>query len=309
MIEAFNTSSPHIKEKIQTKHIMLLVMIALLPNTVFGIWHFGLRSLLLIVLSIGTSVGTEYLYEKALKKEITISDGSAALTGLLLALNLPVGVKWWIPVIGGFVAIFVVKQLFGGLGQNILNPALAAKCMLLLFFTGQMTNYSSTSFSTTPLSQLKDGNPVEMWAMLVGKTPGTIGVTSTIFVLLGASILLAFGIIEWKIPGFCLLSFVIFISIFGSHSFDMSYITAHLCAGGLMLGVWFMATDYATSPITKRGKILYGILLGIIVGIFRIFIPTYEDITYAIIIGNVFVPLIEKVTIPKPFGYKKVENN
>ena len=305
------SSSPHIRSKIKTDHIMMMVAAALLPATVSGLYNFGWRVLLLTGISVGTCVGTEYLYEVLMHKKITIHDFSAVVTGLLLALNLPPSAPWWIPVIGGVFAILIVKQLFGGLGQNIMNPALAARCFLLLSFTGQMTDFTPTKgwgtivdtvSGATPLAALKSGEHVDLMSMFMGNTTGTIGETSVLALLIGAFFLLIMKIIDLQIPLSYLGSFVIFMILFGGRGFDVSFLLAHLCGGGLMLGAWFMATDYVTTPITKSGQILYGILLGILTGLFRVMGASAEGVSYAIIFGNLLIPLIERVTVPTAFG-------
>ena len=202
------------------------------------------------------------------------------------------------------LVVVAVKQLFGGLGQNFMNPALAARCFLLISFTGRMTTfvYNDAVVSPTPLAALKAGESVNTWDMLVGNIAGTIGETSMIAIIIGAVFLILMGVIDLRIPGTYLVTFVIFIIVFGGHGLDTDYIIAHLGGGGLMLGAWFMATDYVTSPITKRGQIVYGMCLGILTGLFRLFGGSAEGVSYAIIISNLLVPLIEKVTLPKPFG-------
>lgn len=200
-------------------------------------------------------------------------------------------------------AILVVKMLFGGLGQNFMNPALGARCFLLISFTSIMTNFECDAYTgATPLANLKAGEPVNILDMVIGRTAGTIGETSMIAIVLGACILILLGVIDLKIPGSYIVSLVLFVSLFGGHGFDWAYISAHLAGGGLMLGAFFMATDYVTRPITKKGQYLYGVILGILTGIFRIFGPSAEGVSYAIIIGNLLVPLIEKFTLPKAFG-------
>lgn len=298
------SSSPHIRSKVTTDKIMLMVIIALLPATFFGIYNFrDQNAWIVVVVTVLTCVATEYIYEKLMHKTITIKDFSAALTGLLLALNLPANAPWWMCILGGVFAILVVKQLFGGLGQNFMNPALAARCFLLISFTGRMTNFVYDGVSgATPLAEMKGGGAVNTMDMLLGNVAGTIGETSVIAIMAGAIILILVGAIDLWIPGTYIASFVIFISIFGGHGLDPQYITAHLCGGGLMLGAWFMATDYVTSPITKWGQLIYGLCLGILTGLFRLFGASAEGVSYAIIFSNLLVPLIEKVTLPKPFG-------
>ncbi|MBP3476380.1 MAG: RnfABCDGE type electron transport complex subunit D [Lachnospiraceae bacterium] len=297
------SSNPHVRSKTTTSSIMLSVVIALLPTAGFGIYNFGLDALILILVTVASTVLTEFIFEKICKKKITIGDYSAVVTGLLLALNLPASAPWWIGVVGGAFAILVVKMLFGGLGQNFMNPALGARCFLLISFTSIMTNFDCDAYTgATPLANLKAGAEVNILDMVIGRTAGTIGETSMIAIVIGACFLILLGIIDLRIPGSYIISFVIFISIFGGRGFDWPYISAHLAGGGLMLGAFFMATDYVTRPITKNGQYLFGILLGVLTGIFRIFGPSAEGVSYAIIIGNLLVPLIEKITLPKAFG-------
>lgn len=297
------SSNPHVRSKVTTSSIMLAVVIALLPAAGFGIYNFGLHALILICVTIASCVATEFIYEKLMKKSVTVGDFSAVVTGLLLALNLPPMAPWWIGLVGGVFAILVVKMLFGGLGQNFMNPALGARCFLLISFTSIMTNFDCDAYTgATPLAQLKAGTTPDVFSMVIGKTGGTIGETSMIAIVVGACILILLGIIDLRIPGSYIVSFVAFLCLFGGHGIDPAYISAHLAGGGLMLGAFFMATDYVTRPITKKGQYLYGIFLGILTGIFRVFGASSEGVSYAIIIGNLLVPLMEKVTLPKAFG-------
>ncbi len=297
------SSNPHIRAKASTDKIMLCVVLALLPTTAFGVYNFGLNALLLVLVTVVTCVLSEFLFDMICKKDSTIGDFSAVVTGLLLALNLPPMAPWWIGVIGGVFAIVVVKMLFGGLGQNFMNPALGARCFLVISFTSIMTNFNCDAYTgATPLAALKAGESVNIFDMVIGRTAGTIGETSMIAIVLGACFLILMGIIDLRIPGSYIVSFVIFICIFGGHGVDFGYISAHLAGGGLMLGAFFMATDYVTRPITVKGQYVYGILLGILTGIFRVYGAGAEGVSYAIIIGNILVPLIEKITLPKGFG-------
>lgn len=297
------SSNPHIRSKASTSRIMLCVVIALLPAAAFGVWNFGLNALLLILVTITSCVFSEFLFDMICHRKNSIGDFSAVVTGMLLALNLPPRAPWWIGVIGGVFAIVVVKMLFGGLGQNFMNPALGARCFLLISFTSIMTNFECDAYTgATPLAALKVGENVNVYDMVVGRTAGTIGETSMIVIVIGACILLLLGIIDLRIPGSYIVSFVIFICIFGGHGIDFDFIAAHLAGGGLMLGAFFMATDYVTRPITIKGQYLYGILLGVLTGIFRLFGAGAEGVSYAIILGNLLVPLIEKITLPKGFG-------
>lgn len=303
------SSSPHIRSKITSSNIMLLVVVALLPSAAFGVWNFGLPALIMLISTTVSAVLTEYIYEKLMHKKVTINDFSAVVTGLLLGLNMPATAPWWMGTLGSVFGILIVKQLFGGLGQNFMNPALGARCFLLISFTGPMTRFIYDGVTgPTPLALLKSGEAVDTMDMLIGTVPGTIGETSVIAIIIGAILLILTGVIDLRIPGTYIVSFVLFVGIFGQFTeasvglFDPQYITAHLCGGGLMLGAWFMATDYVTAPITKKGQYVYGALLGILTGLFRLFGGSAEGVSYAIIIGNLLVPLIERVTLPKPFG-------
>lgn len=296
------SSNPHIRSKVTTNGIMTAVIISLLPATGFGIYHFGVRALELILVSVGSAVLTEFLFG-LYKKKMTITDLSAVVTGLLLALNLPVSLPLWMAALGSVFAILVVKMLFGGLGQNFMNPALAARCFLLISFPLQMTNFACDAYSgATPLAAIKAGEEVNVLDMVVGRTAGTIGETSMIALIIGACFLILLGIIDLRIPGSYIITFVLFAGIFGGHGFDPAYLAAQLAGGGLMLGAFFMATDYVTRPITIKGQYVFGIFLGIMTGIFRIFGPGAEGVSYAIILGNLLVPLIEKATMPRAFG-------
>lgn len=292
------SASPHIKDRVTTSSIMLDVIIALIPATLFGIIQFKINALLIIVTTITTCVLAEYLYERFMKKTITIKDLSAVVTGLILALNLPSTVPLWLPVIGGLFAIIVVKQFYGGLGQNFMNPALAARCFLLISFTGRMTNFAFDGMtSSTPLAILKTGESFDLFKMFIGNISGTIGETSTVALLIGVVYLLIKGVIKLTIPMTYIITFSIFTLLFSPCSFDFYYLACELCGGELILGAFFMATDYVTSPMDQKGQIIYGVLLGVLTGLFRFFGTSTEGVSYAIIISNLLVPLIDKFTL------------
>lgn len=297
------SASPHIRGKISTSKIMFMVIIGLLPTTIFGMFWFGFNAAMLIAVCIATCVLTEFIYEKCMKLPVTIGDLSAVVTGLLLALNLPSTATWWMAVLGSIFAILIVKMLFGGLGQNFMNPALGARCFLIICFAARMTNFNYDGLTqATPLAQIKAGNAVNLMDMFIGKTAGTIGEVSTIAILVGAIFLLVMKIIDFRIPLCYLVTFVLFMGLFAGRGWDITYLAAELCGGGIMLGAFFMATDYVTSPITSNGRIIFGICLGLLTGIFRCFSSSAEGVSYAIIICNLIVPLIEKITMPKCFG-------
>lgn len=306
MSELFKVSSnPHIRSKVTTSGIMLAVILALMPATGYGIYNFGARAAAVVLVTVASTVLTEFLFG-LYKKKLTITDLSAVVTGLLLALNLPVTIPLWIAALGGVFAILVVKMLFGGLGQNFMNPALGARCFLLISFPTAMTAFDCDAYTgATPLAALKAGEQVNVMDMVIGRTAGTIGETSAIALIIGACLLILLGVIDLRIPGSYIVSFLIFVGIFGGHGFELAYLAAQLAGGGLMLGAFFMATDYVTRPITIGGQYLFGIFLGVMTGIFRIFGPGAEGVSYAIILGNLLVPLIERITKPTAFGYKR----
>lgn len=319
MSNLYNVSaSPHVRSKDSTKTIMRDVVIALLPACLAGCWVFKLEALIILVATAATCVVTEYIYERLMKRPITTGDYSALVTGLLLAMNLPPSIPIWIAMLGGVFAILVVKQVFGGLGQNFMNPALGARCFLLISFTGRMTNFTLDGVSSaTPLAVIKNAdhsvnvldtlteNGTSLLNMFIGNIGGTIGETSAVAILIGAAYLFIRRIISWEIPVCYIGTFAVFVLLFGGYGFDPVYLAAELCGGGLLLGAFFMATDYVTSPITKNGKIVFGICLGLLTGVFRIYGGSAEGVSYAIIFCNLLVPLIERVTMPKPFGFVK----
>ena len=302
------SSSPHVRDNSSTFRIMLDVCIALLPACVFGVVNFGVRALWVLLVSVASCVLSEFLFEKILKKPNTIGDLSAVVTGLLLGMNLPSTIPLWMAALGGVFAIVIVKQLFGGLGQNFMNPALGARCFLLISFAGRMTTFTYDGVTgATPLAILKtEGlSSVNVMDMFIGNIGGVIGETSVIALLVGALYLFIRRVITPLIPVVYVGVFAIFILLFGGQGFDLKFLAAHICGGGLMLGALFMATDYVTSPVTNLGKVIYAAILGILTGLFRVFGNAAEGVSYAIIFTNLLVPIIEKFTVPRAFGVKK----
>ena len=307
MGKLFNvSSSPHVRSSHTTQAIMFDVAIAMLPASIYGVWQFGMHALLVLIATVVSCVLSEYIFEKLMKKPITVYDGSAVVTGMILALNMPPQIPVWMPCLGGVFAIIIVKQMYGGLGQNWMNPALAARCFLLISFAGKMTTFtepfSDAVASATPMAMLKAGEQVDVTAMFIGRIPGTIGEVSVIALLIGAAYLVFRKVITLRIPLTYIATVAIFAAIYSG--FDVSYILAHLSGGGLIFGAFFMSTDYVTSPITPKGQIVFGIALGLLTGLFRIFGGSAEGVSYAIIFCNILVPLIEKFTLPTAFGKK-----
>jgi Na+-translocating ferredoxin:NAD+ oxidoreductase subunit D len=319
------SAAPHNRSSVTTKSIMRDVAIALVPAGLFGVYNFGIHALMVIVVTVMACVLTEYVYCKYMKKTSTVGDFSAVVTGILLAYNVPSSFPLWMAALGGIFAILVVKMLFGGLGQNIMNPALAARAFLLISFPARMTNFAVEQITSpgvgdyiqngymtvdglsgaTPLAALKAGESVDLVKMLIGQTGGTIGETSVIAILLGVAYLLAKKIISLRIPLTYIVTVAVFVLIFGGKGFDMNYMLGHVLGGGLILGAFFMATDYTTSPITPAGQIVFGIFLGLLTGLFRLMGGSAEGVSYAIIFGNLLVPLIDKMTRLKAFGKER----
>lgn len=304
------SSNPHIRDNVTTAEIMRDVFIALIPTTLYGIIQWGFNAALVCILTVAAAVISELVYEKCMKLPITIKDWSAAVTGLILALNCPPNIPAWIPCLGAVFAIIIVKQLYGGLGKNFMNPALAARCFLLISFAGKMTSFTGVGADAlsgaTPLAFMKT-NPdaiakIDLGAAFLGRIPGTIGEVSKLCVMIGAAYLIIRKVISPKIPLIYIGTVAVFTLLFGGHGFDLYYLACELCAGGLIFGAFFMATDYVTSPITPLGQIIFAIMLGILTGLFRLFGGSAEGVSYAIIICNILVPMINVHTVPKAFG-------
>ncbi len=306
------SESPHVRSGQSTKGIMLDVIIALMPALIAGVLIFGYRAAVLSLVCVVASVASEALWCKALKKPSTIGDCSAALTGLLLALNLPVTMPFWMAAVGAVFAIIIVKQFFGGIGHNFMNPALAARAFLLTSWAQPMTTWVKpfskvTLFNNldavtmaTPLGVLKEGVgelPCYM-DLFLGKIGGCVGEVSTIALLIGAIYLIARRVIDLKIPLSYILTVVVVTFIAGGDPLT------HVLSGGLILGAFFMATDYVTTPYTKTGQIVFGIGCGVLTSIIRLWGGYPEGVSYSILLMNVAAPLIDRFTAPKPFGYK-----
>ena len=300
------SSSPHVRCKDTTQNLMLDVVIAMLPAAAFGVYRCGVYALVVILATVAACVASEYIWQKLMHKPITVNDCSAVVTGMILALNMPPEIPVWIPMLGGVFAIIVVKQLYGGLGQNFMNPALAARCFLLISFAGLMNDFSSAAIGfdsltgATPLASMRAGSGADLSALFLGLIPGTIGEVSTLALLIGGVYMIVKKVISPKIPLTYIGTFAVFVFLFGG--FDISYTLNQICAGGLVFGAFFMATDYVTSPITPKGQVVYGVILGLITGVFRLWGASPEGVSYAIILSNLFVPMIERFTLPKAFG-------
>ncbi len=315
------TESPHIRQGTQTTGIMLDVIIALIPTLIAGVMIFGYRAAILSAVSVAACVLFEWLWCRILKKPSTIGDFSAVVTGLLLALNLPVTMPFWMTIIGALFAIVVVKQFFGGIGHNFMNPALAARAFLLTSWAQPMTTwvapFSNTAAlgsvdavsSATPLALIKNGGELPGYMdMFFGNIGGCIGEVSTLALLIGAIYLLARRVIDLKIPASYLLTVAVFTFVFGGKDGMFTGDTLyHLLSGGLVLGAFFMATDYVTTPYTPKGQIVFGIGCGLLTSIIRHWGGYPEGVSYSILIMNVATPLINKYTAPRRFGASRTK--
>ena len=315
MNTALNLSAaPHARDKWTTPFIMRMVALSLLPATIVGILVYGWNAFGIVALAIVSAVATEWLFCKICKKPSTIWDGSAVVTGLLLALSLGPQTPLYIPVIGSVFAIAVCKCCFGGLGKNFINPALAARCFLLISFANamaikpvvhQLIDGVDVIASATPVAAMKAGETINITNMFLGTADGVIG-SSILALLAGGLLLWSMDIIHGQICFSVLIGFTLFIGLFGGKGFDPSFLLAHLCGGGVVMGAFFMATDYVTSPVSRLGQFIYGCLIGVLGGIFRLWGNTADSFSYAIIIGNVCTPLIDTYIVQKPLAYRKI---
>ncbi|HZX45122.1 MAG TPA: RnfABCDGE type electron transport complex subunit D [Candidatus Nanoarchaeia archaeon] len=297
------SSNPHLRDKDYVNKIMWTVILALLPASAAGVYFFGMRALTIIIVSMAFAMATEAIIQWLTKKQITIADGSAALTGLLLALVISPLVPWWVAAIGAVFAIAIGKMVFGGLGNNIFNPALVGRAFLVASFPAIMTSWLIPDgiTSATPLGLLKEqGIKTGYLQLIVGNIGGSIGETSAIALLLGAAYLFYKKVIDWRIPAAYIGATFVFTLVFGQ---DPIF---HVFAGGLLIGAFFMATDYVTSPLTARGKLVFGLGCGLLTGLLRLFSSYPEGVMFAILLMNAAVPLIDRYTKLKPLGYRKV---
>lgn len=299
---------PYIKDNVTTAKLMLDVIIALIPATIGSVYFFGLNAALLIAVSIVSCVAFEYLMQKFMKKKIRVGDLSAVVTGLLLALNIPASAPIWLPIFGAFFAIVIIKESFGGIGFNFINPALGARAMLMASWGTEMTTYMSPDgiSSATPMQVIKAGNGMlpSLADMAIGNIGGVLGETSAVLLLIGGLYLIIKKVIDWKIPVIFILTTAVLSPLFGV---EVGLVPYEVLGGGLFLGAFFMATDYTTTPDTELGGIIFAAGCGLITALIRVFGSYPEGVSYAILIMNVVTPVIDKHIQPKVFGEVKTK--
>jgi len=290
--------SPHIHARIRTSDIMRDVLIALTPALIAGTIIFGWRALLVTFVSVAACIFFEWAFERLTRRPNTIGDLSAAVTGMLLALNLPVSIPLWQVIFGALVAIVVVKQLFGGIGKNFANPAITARIVMLLAFTGSMTDWRGVDAvaSATPLAMLSEGQSVPLTTLLLGSHGGCIGETCAIALLLGFAYLLIRRVISWHTPVMMIAAVFLGCWVLGADP------VSHVFSGGLLLGAIFMATDYATTPPNTAGKIAFGLGAGLLTVLIRLFGSYAEGVSFAILFMNILTPYLSRIVVSKPFG-------
>ena len=319
------TSNPHIRSNETTRSIMLDVIIAMLPALAFAIFNFGLRALTLTAVSVVACIFWEWLYRKLMKKPQSIGDLSCVVTGMLLAFVCPVHMPYWMIIIGDFFAIVVVKQLFGGIGKNFLNPALAGRAVLLASYAGTMTSWvdpaagkaaiigsnADVVTTATPLAIMKTGDFAELMAtygvdkMFIGQIPGSLGEVSAVALLIGGAYLIWRKVINWQTPVAYIATVAVLTFLFPKQGTGLEWMLYSVFDGGLFLGAFFMATDYATSPVTKKGQLIFGIGCGLFTVLIRYFGSYNEGVCYSIMVMNLLVALIDKYTKPTRFGVVK----
>lgn len=305
------SSSPHIHSGNGSRWIMVDVIIALIPAVIAGVFWYGPYALALVCIAVAAAVASEFLYQKLMKKPVLIGDFSAVVTGLLVALNLPPAAPLWLAVVGAAIAIIVIKQLYGGIGQNFMNPAMAARVILVLCWPIQMSRMvfpaglPDAVAAATPLALHSNGVAVDYLQLFIGQIGGAIGETSKMCLLLGGLYLLARKVISWHMPVAFFGTVSLLAWIFGGVQPFSGDVLFHLLSGGLFLGAFFMATDYSSSPLSKTGKLVGGVLCGVLTMVIRLYGGNLEGVGYSILLMNLATPLIDKATKPKPYGEVK----
>ncbi len=299
----YGISAPHVKHPMTSERLMGMLLISLIFPGVFGIWHFGLSAAILIAVTTASTMLFALVLEKVLKIQSKMTDGRTILMGVLLSYSLPPTVPFWIGIAGGALAALCAALCRRFFGKNVINGAVVSRLILAVAFSEEMSHYVLDGISmATPLTALRSGEMVDTFSMIVGTTSGTVGETSALILCLCGVVLLLIGVIDYRVPLACLFSFAAVLAVFSGEGLSSYYLTAHLAGGGYMLTLWYLAPDYSTIPLTKSGRWIYGVLLGVLAALLRVYAPMAESISLAVLIANLCTPLIEKATIPTPFG-------
>ncbi len=302
----YGTDAPHIKGRMTTKHIMQCILLALLPAGIHGVFRYGWNAGVIIIATCISAVLIELLFEKIVKAPVKVGYLRMLVTGLIMSYCLPPSIPWYLGVLAGSLCALLMQSSYHFFGRNMVSPVIFTRVLMMLIFTREMSTYVYDGLTmATPLSALKVDATVNTLFMIFGNTGGCIGESSAILLCVGAIFLIIMGIMDFRVTGMYLFSFAAFMAVFGGHGLSSYYLTAHLAGGGFMLALWFIAPDYSCLPITKGGRWLYGILLGILTGASRLFGPNAENICFAILIANLCVPILERITIRRPFGVEK----
>ena len=302
----YGMSAPHIRGRLSTEKIMGAFMLALLPAGIHGVWRYGWNAGIVILATCVSAMLTEVVFQKIAKKPVTVKDGRGLLTALIMAYCLPPSIDWYLGIFAGVSCGLLMQLSLHYFRRNVVSPIIATRLLMMYAFSSKMFTYVFDGLTmATPLSALKQNGEVNTLFMILGKTGGCIGESSTILLCLGAIFLILKGVMDFRVTGMYLLSFAGFMAVFGGHGLSSYYLTAHLAGGGFMLTLWFIAPAFSTLPITKGGRWLYGTVLGLLTGLFRLFGPAAENICFAVLIANLCVPFIEKITIRRPFGIEK----
>ncbi len=302
----YGLSAPHIRGQLSTRKIMIYIILALLPAGIHGVWRYGLNAGLVILATCAAAVVTEFLFQKITKKPVMLKDCRVLVTGLIMAYCLPPSIDWYLGALAGVMCALIMQISLHFFYKNVVSPVILTRLIMMLAFESKMFTYAFDGLTmATPLEVLKQEGTVNTLYMILGNTGGCIGESSTILLCVGAIFLIMVGIMDFRVTGMYLFSFAAFMAVFGGHGLSSYYLTAHLAGGGFMLTLWFIAPAYSTLPITKGGRWLYGIVLGILTGFFRLYGPSAENLCFAILLANLTVPLLEKITIRRPFGVEK----
>ena len=302
----YGMSAPHIRGPLSTEKMMGAIMLALLPAGIHGVWRYGWNVAVIILVTCISALATEVVFQKIAKKQVTVKDGRGLVTALIMAYCLPPSIDWYLGIFAGVFCGLLMQLSLHFFRRNVVSPIIATRLLMMYAFSSKMFTYAVDGLTmATPLAVLKQNGEVNTLFMIFGKTGGCIGETSTILLCLGAIFLILKGLMDFRVTGMYLLSFAGFMAVFGGHGLSSYYLTAHMAGGGFMLTLWFIAPAFSTLPITKGGRWLYGTVLGLLTGFFRLFGPAAENICFAVLIANLCVPFIEKITIRRPFGIEK----